>query len=99
MKLVFISGPYRGHASDNIECARKAAIRLWEAGYAVFCPHLNTAHFELDCKCEDEVYLKGDLEILKRCDAIYMLRGWEESVGAVAEREAAIMQGKEIIYE
>jgi hypothetical protein len=97
MMVVFVSGPYRGDVSGNIERAKQVAIRLWKLGYAVVCPHLNTAHF--DGICPDETWLKGDLEIMSRCDAVYMMAGWDTSTGATAERQEAINQGKIIIYE
>lgn len=94
--IVFVSGPYRGDVSGNIERAKQVAIRLWKLGYAVVCPHLNTAHF--DGICPDETWLKGDLEIMSRCDAVYMMAGWDTSAGAKAERAAAIEHNKIIMY-
>ena len=101
MKVIFVSGPYRADTkagiSQNIKNAREAAKELWRQGWAVICPHLNTAHF--DGVCPDDVWLRGDLEILSRCDAIYMLRNWRDSSGAVAEHDAAVDWGLEIIYQ
>jgi hypothetical protein len=97
MKVIFISGKYRGDIDTNIETAKKAAIKLWQAGYAVICPHLNTAHF--DGLCPDSVWLAGDLEIMKRCDAIYLLSNWIESEGAIKEAEIARQMGLEIMSE
>lgn len=97
MKLIFVSGKYRGDISANIQTAKEASIKLWQQGYAVICPHMNTAHF--DGLCPDEVWLEGDLEIMKRCDAVYMLSNWRDSAGAVKEHELAQILGKEIIYE
>lgn len=87
MKVVFISGPYRGDIDRNIAIARDHAERLWKKGYAVFCPHLNSAH--MDGICPDQAFLDGDLEILHRCDYIYVLPGWETSEGAKKEAEEA----------
>ena len=89
MKLLYVAGPYRGDTVTNIWNARKAAVKLWQWGNAVICPHLNTAHFEYDCGVPDQVYLDGDLEILSRCDSIVMLPGWEKSQGAIGELEFA----------
>ena len=47
----------------------------------------------------DTTFLDGDLEILKRCDVIYMLKGWYRSQGSTAELELAKKLKKEIIYE
>ena len=101
MDVVYISGKYRGNVNENIEHARREAIKLWQLGYAVICPHLNTANF--DGLCNDDVWLNGDLEILKRLypnrDAIYMLKGWRDSLGAIAEIDLAVRRDLKILYE
>jgi hypothetical protein len=89
MMLVYVAGPYRGDIDANIAAARRAAIKLWEAGFVGICPHLNTAHFEVDCSVREDTYLWGGIEILTRCDAIVMLPGWEESQGARGEYDVA----------
>mgnify|MGYP002777089094 CR=1 FL=1 len=84
--LIYIAGPY----AENIAVARAAAIAVWELGHIAICPHLNTAHFEEDSGLGDEVYLAGDLEILRRCDAILMLPGSDCSEGATSEMHFAV---------
>ncbi len=101
MKVVYIAGPYRSHTVNgivnNIRAAEAVAIKYWQMGYAVICPHKNTALF--DGVCDDNIWLDGDLEILKRCDTIVMMTGWSNSSGANAEHALAIELGIEIIYE
>jgi uncharacterized UPF0146 family protein len=87
--IVYTAGKYSGNVDENIANARKVAIELWEMGHAVICPHLNSAHMELDCKATWEDYLNGDLEIISRMDAIVMLEGWEDSKGAKMELDFA----------
>ena len=82
----------------NIKVARKAAIKLWELGYTVLCPHLNTQNFERDCKCEYDDYMKGDCMIVQRCDGVVMLENWRESNGASIERQVAIENGIPVFY-
>lgn len=100
--LIYLAGPYSGknysEISDNIDTARQIAIKLWEKGHAVITPHLNTAHFEVDCDCDYEDYMRGDLMIIARCDAMVMLPGWKESKGAVRERQYALDLGMPV-YE
>jgi CTP synthase (UTP-ammonia lyase) len=100
--IIYISGKYTDDTQEkidvNIALARKHAIKLWEAGYTVICPHLNTANFEKDCKIEWNEYIKGDLEIISKCDAILMLHKWEESKGATIERQYARNNGIPIFY-
>jgi len=104
MKVAYISGPYRaGHGRtvlENIRVAEKYAIKYWREGYAVVCPHLNTAHF--DGVVPDARFLEGDLEFIKRLhdtDAMVMLPNWMESKGAIQEQELAMERGLRIIYE
>ena len=101
MKVVYISGRYRGESEgevfDNIIHARSAALELWGQGFAVICPHTNSMF--MGSQMFDNAFLDGDLEIVKRCDIIYMLRGWEQSVGAKRELGVAVEMGLEIRYE
>ena len=106
-KVIFLSGPYsefnddsdRKHTvGENIDIARKYAIVLWEMGFTVYCPHLNTAHFEKDCECEYGDYIDGNLEILSRCDAIFMLPFWSHSRGAQIELNHTDRRGMRIFH-
>jgi len=101
MKVVYIAGPYRSKDGpngiyENIQRARTEAIKWWRQGYAVICPHMNTAL--MDGACADEVWLDGDLELIRRCDIVVMLPRWKESEGATAEHNEARLHAKEIIY-
>lgn len=96
--IIYIAGKYRGDIDENIHKARETAIKLWEYGFTCFCPHLNTIHFEKDCLAKEEAYLEGDKEILKRCNAILMLDGWQESMGATDEHDLAHREGIPVLY-
>lgn len=99
MKLIYIAGPYSNHNEsgvfDNIMRARAKAFELWKAGYAAICPHMNTAFMGLTY----EEVIPGDLEMLSRCDAIYLLKGWRQSKGAVREWKRAAARGLDIYEE
>jgi len=101
MKIIYVAGKYRADTRSeiglNILKAEKVAKRLWEAGYAVICPHANSAHF--DGVVADRCFLEGGIEILTRCDAIYMMKGYENSLGAMEELRIARELDMEIIYE
>lgn len=40
-------------------------------------------HFQDECP--DNIWLEGDLEILKRCDFVLTTHNWKDSVGTCAE--------------
>ena len=101
MKVAYIAMPYRADSTweirRNIQRAEHLAMKYWRLGYAVICPHKNTAHF--DGGADDSVWLDGDIEILKRCDVIVMGYNWVHSSGAKNELKEAEAAGLEVIYD
>lgn len=91
MKVVYVAGPYRAQTEYgvllNIQRAERLALRIWIAGAACICPHKNTAFF--GGAAHDNVWLLGDLEMVRRSDAIVCTEGWESSTGASGEVELA----------
>jgi len=101
MQVVFVSGPFRAPTQwgieTNVRHAEEVSLKLWQKGYAVICPHTMTRNFQ--GAAPDEVWLKGDLELLRRCDAIYMLIGWPHSTGARDEYAEAVVRGMRMYFE
>lgn len=98
MLLAYLAGPYSGDVAENIYKAREAAVKLWDMGYAVLCPHLNTANFDVSCqRATYEDFMQGDLIMVSRCDLVIMLPGWESSPGARRERDFAVMKGMRVL--
>lgn len=101
MKVAYISGPYRAATEyavrNNILRAGNVALRYWAKGYAVICPHMNTAFF--GGALDDSVWLEGDLRIMTCCDVVVMMKGWEASTGASAEHSLAKSLGMQILYD
>lgn len=101
IKVAYISGPYSAptpheiHA--NIRLAGQYAEKYWKLGYAVICPHLNSAF--MDGVVPYGNFITGDLEFVRRSDVIVMMPNWRSSNGAAAERLEAERCNKEIIYE
>jgi len=95
MTVVYIAGPFRAANSwemeQNIRRAEEYALEVWRMGHACVCPHTNTRFFQ--GAADDSVWLEGDLEILRRCDVVLMVPGWERSSGARAERDEAYIRG------
>jgi len=77
--------------------AEEATAKLIGEGWAVICPHKITEN--LQGLYPDEVYLDICMELLRRSDAIYMLKGWRESEGSIMEFNVAKDAQMEIYFE
>lgn len=87
IRLVYIAGPFRGanawEVEQNIRRAEALCLEVWAAGFVGVCPHSMLRFF--DGALADDVWLKGDIELLVRCDAVLLARGWRRSKGAEIE--------------
>jgi hypothetical protein len=101
MKLVYVAGPYRASCEwevlQNIRRAETLALAVWKLGAACICPHKNTALF--GGAAEDSLWLEGDLEMMRRCDAVLCTDDWACSKGACVEVETAKKQGIPVFYQ
>ena len=101
-KVIYVAGKYNDERGEwyvecNIREAERAAQFIWLNGGVAICPHLNTKMF--GGLCSYETWIQGDLEILSRCDAIYMVSNWISSKGAKIEKEHAEKLGLPILYD
>ena len=90
---VYIAGPMSGLPNFNRAAFNHAHFHLWSKGHIV----LNPARLP-DGLTQAE-YMDICLSMLRCADAVFMLRGWEKSAGAVAEYALAKKIGLEIITE
>jgi len=93
MKIAYVAGPFRAKNSwlieQNIRRAEELSLEVWNIpGWCAICPHTNTRFFQ--GAAPDQVWLEGDLEILRRCDAVVLTWDWRISSGARAEVEEAL---------
>ena len=84
---MYIAGPYSGDVGMNMYKAWLAGRVIVQKGYIPVIPHTMTGEMH-DLLTPDDWY-QITLELLKLCDAIYMLRGWECTQGAVEEHDYA----------
>lgn len=91
LPVIFISGPFRAPTpygvEENCRRAEAAALEVWRAGAVAICVHAMCRHYS--GAAPDSVWLAGDLEILRRCDAVLLVEGWEASSGTRGEIEEA----------
>ena len=50
-------------------------------------PHANTRYFH--GTGSDSFWLEGTMELMRRCDGVYLIDGWEVSSGSRAEKAEA----------
>jgi hypothetical protein len=100
MKVVYLCAPYRAATEYgvhcNIESAGRLAVEIWRMGAVCLCPHKNTGHF--GGKISDEDILAGDLELLRRCDAVMVDVSLGRSGGMTGEIDLADDSGIPIFY-
>ena len=97
-RLVYIAGPYRGRDSweveRNIFRARELGAEAASRGFMPVIPHANTAHFA----GADEFWLEGTLELMRRCDEVWVLPDWTRSSGTRGEVAEALRLGLPVYH-
>ena len=93
-KRIYIAGPMTGHVEHNYPAFGAAAERFRQAGWQVVNPADN---FEGRMDLPRETYLRADVALLVDCDAIALLPGWEESLGAKMEYMLARAFGMKVL--
>jgi len=109
MSTIYIAGPMRDIEKYNFTAFFDAEDRLRRCGWdEIFNPARidcddgfdpNIEHPEYEWKEVKCTVFKRDVECIFNSDAIYMLKGWENSKGARAEHAVAVFLGIEIYYE
>ena len=101
IRVGYVAGPFRGKSHweihENIRNAERLALEVWRLGCACICPHTNTIHFQ--DAAPDDIWLEGDLAILKRCDFVLMTPDWQCSQGATAEHAFARKYAIPVFYD
>jgi hypothetical protein len=87
MLVIYICGPFTADTAWEIECnirrAEELGLEVAKLGMMPLIPHSNTRYFH--GQCTDEFWYQGTMELLRRCDALITVPGWENSAGSVAE--------------
>lgn len=102
---IYISGPISGLPIEVYTKAFKEAedtllMEGWEVVNPVTLDHDHEAASKIECPKERwAFYMDKCISALLRCDAIYMLKGWEKSKGASVEMSIANAFDFKIIYQ
>lgn len=103
-RTVYIAGPMTGIEDFNRAAFARAAERLSRDGWTVYDPveigemYGEQAELEADHELLALV-IRAELGFVARADAIYLLDGWERSVGAKRELQVALACGIDVILE
>ena len=97
MRIVYIAGLCTGantwETERNIRRAETLAFAVAEAGAMPLTPHSITRLFHGTLI---QFWYDGTMELLRRCDAVICVSGWELSRGVTAEIEEARRRGMPI---
>jgi len=94
--IVYVSSPHtptlpgtQGLAQffTRVGFAHQVSEALWASGVVAVCPEKNC--FGMDGACDPGFFKIGNLALMRRCDAVVMLPGYEESAGCREEMKAA----------
>jgi hypothetical protein len=87
VKVVYIAGPFRAPTAwgiaENVRAAERFGLEVARLGAMPLIPHANTAHFHGEG--DDQVWIEGTLELMRRCDAAVFIPGWPRSKGSQGE--------------
>jgi hypothetical protein len=91
MKIIYIAGPYTDSNTwtieQNIRVAEKAGLQVLHLGAMPLVPHTMT-RFYYGAVPEITV-IEGDLELLRRSDAVLFVGDWKNSKGSMGELKEA----------
>lgn len=99
-KVIYVAGPFRGRTpwevEQNVRRAEEISKVLWGLGVFNICPH--TMGRFLDREVPDIVILEGTKEILRRCDAVFVLPNSAGSTGTQGEIAEANLLRMPVFY-
>lgn len=93
MSVVYLAGPMSGYKDFNFPAFHAAADEWRQAGWDVLNP---AETFGGDTSRTYADYMREDLALLLKADAIAFLPGWRQSKGAMFEHGVAMMLGLEM---
>lgn len=99
--IIYIAGPMTGYPEFNYPAFKKKAELLEELGrrasHSIAVTVLSPAIFSFGLK--HDAYMRMTLPILREANCIYLLKGWENSVGSKIELQEALQMGYQVFVE
>lgn len=93
--LIYVAHPFGGK-QENKDKVEKIILRLTEQfpDYTFLSPIHATGFYYFNKSYDNG--MKDCIEMLKRCDELWLCEGWEDSKGCNIERDWAIENGMKI---
>lgn len=92
MRIIYVAERFTGKNAweihRNVSHAESLGMAVAEAGAMPLIPHKNTSNFF--GTLTEEFWYEGTLELLRRCDAMILVPGWQGSKGVQAEIDEAL---------
>ena len=102
-KRIYIAGPVNGNHNYKVDFFNAEMYLQSEHPHQIVNPvtlgQKLAKMYKGNNKPTEKDYMIHDIYELFSCDKIYMLKGWETSVGARAEHAVATALKLEIIYQ
>ena len=95
----YISGPITGHEQTAHDRFKAAEDWLEHLGHETINPWIVSESMIPHINLDNDEWLTLDKAMISVCDAIYLLRGWDESDGCGIERKYADELGLMIMEE
>lgn len=96
-RAVYVSGPMTGVPGYNKQAFDAMAAKCWDAGARFVVNPADLVPLAQAGEISREQCMKSDINRLLLCDTIVLLSGWEQSPGALLERDIALAVGMEVI--
>lgn len=94
MRTVYVAGKISGLPAENTkEKFNYIANKLAGKGYTVVNPIT-----EADYSRPWDDAVRGEIKKMLECDEVHMLHDWQESRGAMLERDIALRLGMQVVY-
>jgi hypothetical protein len=101
--LVYVAGPFsgadRGAVEANIRRAALRGVEVAKLGACPIVPHSNTSLPEYEHVQPYSFWISATLEMMRRCDALLTVDGWELSSGARGEVNAMNDMDKPVFHD
>lgn len=92
MKIIYVAGRLTAknnfEITRNVRAAEDVGLLVVQLGAMPLIPHANTGLTFFGVG-EEAFWYEGTLELLRRCDAMILVPGWEGSRGVASEIEEA----------